>query len=134
VPALYHKPYAMNTILRYFKCSISEIWFGLWTHMHGHKIKFWSIQMYIIHNCKYLTNSMKQSPSSEANSCSVSQEISLILRKLKFPTTFKRAYHNSDYTPVSHFFKIRFNIALLSTSTHTHTHIYTHPLTHSHTH
>ena len=53
-PVLSHKPYAMNTILRYFKCSINEIWFGLWTHMHGHKIKFWSIQMYIIHNCKEL--------------------------------------------------------------------------------
>jgi hypothetical protein len=128
----------MNTILRYFKCSINEIWYSLWTPMHGHKIKFWSIQMYIIHTCKYLTNSMKQSPSSEANSCSVSQEISLILRKLMFPTIFTTAYHNSVCTPVSYFFQIQFNIALLSVSTHTHTHTYTHSLIHSladkHTH
>jgi len=83
---------------------------------------------------KNLTNSTKQSPSSEANSCSVSQEISLILRKLKFPTMFTRAYHNSVYTPGSHFFKIQFNIALLSMSTHTHTHSLTDKHTHTHTH
>jgi len=85
-------------------------------------------------NNKYLTNSMKQSPSSEAKSCSVSQEISLILRKLNFSAMFSRAYHNSVYTPVSYFFRIQFNIALLSVSTHTHTH--THTLTpdiHTHT-
>jgi hypothetical protein len=80
-----------------------------------------------------LTNSMKQSPSSEINSCSVSQEISLILQKLNFPfNVFTTAYHNSAYTHVSHFFRIQFNIALISMPTHTHTHTYstTHSLIH----
>jgi hypothetical protein len=74
----------------------------------------------------FFTNCMKQSPSSEAKSCSVSQEISSILWKLEFPIRFTGAYHNSGYTHVSHFFKIQFNIALLSMPKHTHTHTHTH--------
>jgi hypothetical protein len=82
------------------KCSINQNWFGLWPHMHGHNIKFWSSQMYINHNCRYLTNCMKQSPSSEANSCSVSQEISLILWKLEFPIRCTQGLITTQYTPM----------------------------------
>jgi hypothetical protein len=110
-----------------FGLAYGLIWMGIRSNSDQFKCILFT-------NNKYLTNSMKQSPSSEAKSCSVSQEISLILRNLKFPAMFTRAYHNSVYTPVSYFFKIQFNIALVSVPTHTHTHTHARTRAHTHTH